>query len=378
MQAKNIAIAKEQKIDSLQALRAWAFLGVFLEHTKYYYRWPAFGVSIFFIMSGFLLTYRYENVELSVSLKKRFLFSWNKIKKLYPLHIMTMLCAVILTVASFIRHGASTGEINRLILKVVSHVTLLQTWIPDCTISISLIEPAWFLSTLMFLYFTFPWMKRLVERQSLMKLCLICVLILLAEIAACIPVTRKWGNPSVVYIWFMYCFPIFRLGDLFIGCVLKRLFFECKVKDMGTVRASIYELLATGLTLAVFFWCAEKHSNTVLDALDNWTTPYIPIAAIWVLLFAANKGLISRALTNRISIAVGNISPFAFLIHFVVVLYTPYLLSLMNISASGRLFTVIVLAELLASILLSFIYKYIDENYISKIFFAGRNKSLRT
>lgn len=376
MPAASTDIKKSQKIVSLQALRAFAFLGVFLEHAKFYSHWPPLWVSLFFVMSGFLLEYRYENVDLPVSLKSCFSFSWNKIKKLYPLHIMTMLCAVLLTVLRFIRHGTSAGEINRLILKVVSQTFLLQTWIPDVTISITLIEAAWFLSAMVFLYFSYPWIKRIVERYSIGKLLIIWLCFMMLQVAAFIPVSRIWGSRSVVYLWFMYCFPITRLGDLFIGCVLKRLLFESKMTSMGTVTGTICELFAAAVSWTIFVWCAESHSNVVLDALDNWTTPYMAVAAIWVLMFAANKGLITKALTNKISIAVGNISQYAFLIHFVVILYTPYLVSFLNIDNTGWRRAVIVLAEFLASIALSFIYKYFDEKYISRFFFAGKNKKL--
>jgi len=109
----------------------------------------------------------------------------------------------------------------------------------------------------------------------------------------------------------------------------------------------------------------------VLNALNNWTTPYIPIAAVWVLLFAANKGLLTRILFNRITLAIGNISAYAFLIHNIVTTYTSYLLSRMDITLSGWRGAIIIFAELALSIALSFCYKQLDRKYISKHFFAN-------
>lgn len=43
------------KIMSLQALRALAFLGIFLSHTNCFIQWPWLGVSTFFVLSGFLM-----------------------------------------------------------------------------------------------------------------------------------------------------------------------------------------------------------------------------------------------------------------------------------------------------------------------------------
>lgn len=44
------------KIQSLQSLRALAFTGIFLLHIGFKYNLSALGVSVFFVMSGFLMT----------------------------------------------------------------------------------------------------------------------------------------------------------------------------------------------------------------------------------------------------------------------------------------------------------------------------------
>ena len=377
MQTTGIGRQQGQKIASLQALRAWAFLGVFFEHAKFFIAWPTLGVSIFFVMSGFLMAARYENVDLAASPKDCFLFSWKKILKLYPLHILTMLCAAVFPLWSIIRDGFSIGPAVDLAENLLLHITLLQTWVPDCTIAVSLNGVSWYLSVTVFLYFVFPWLKRVVERGSLARLCLLCVLLLACETLACVLALRAWGNRSPGYIWFMYNFPIFRVGDFFVGCVLKRAFFESGVKRLGTIQTTILEVLATALTVLVYFWCASSHSNIVLQALNNWTTPFIPMAAVWVLLFAANKGLLTRALTNRVTVAVGNISAFAYLIHNIVVMAAPHLISRMRLPAGGLGTVLVVSAELAVSIALSVCYKRLDEKYISKLVPAGSGRPTR-
>lgn len=374
MQVTSIDIQKGQRIDSLQALRALAFLGIFFEHAHFCICWPTLGVSIFFVMSGFLMTKRYENVELIPSPKNCFFFSLKKIMKLYPLHIITMLCAAVLSAARIVNNNLSLRAIAGLANKIIFNAALLQTWFPDCTVSISLNEPAWFLSAAMFLYFMFPWLKKIINRYSTVELCILCVIVLLVQTISCVLFLDFLGDRKTVYIWFMYSFPVFRLGDFFIGCVIKRVFYEHNIKSIGTIKATVYELLATALTVLVFFWCAEEHDNIVLKALSNWTTPYILLAAVWVMLFAAKRGLLTRLLCNKMTIAVGNISAYAFLIHFVITLYTPYLLAQMNIADTGWRSAVIVLAELAVSIALSVCYKHFDKKIISKYLFTAHGR----
>lgn len=155
------------------------------------------------------------------------------------------------------------------------------------------------------------------------------------ELLCCIPFILFWGNDSPVYIWFMYCFPVFRLGDFFIGCVLKRMYFEGNYGKPGIVRGTIYEIIATEITVFVCLWHKIEQDNVVFLSLRNWTTVYIPLAAIWIILFVEKRGLITKAFSNKCFIFVGNISAYAFLIHYVVTQYTAILLSFFKLDIVG-------------------------------------------
>ena len=73
------------KSDSLQALRGLAFAGIFLGHF-YYFGWTPISVSVFFILSGFLLTTRknasYEKYGIADSFRE----AVRRISKLYQGH----------------------------------------------------------------------------------------------------------------------------------------------------------------------------------------------------------------------------------------------------------------------------------------------------
>ena len=69
-----------QKIESLQALRALAFLGIFLLHVGCGVEWATLGVACFFVLSGFLLVNSYRGKELELSIFNNFKFSIKKIK----------------------------------------------------------------------------------------------------------------------------------------------------------------------------------------------------------------------------------------------------------------------------------------------------------
>lgn len=53
----------KSKIQSIVALRAFAFIGIFLLHAGCSINWSNFGVAIFFILSGFLLALNHMESE---------------------------------------------------------------------------------------------------------------------------------------------------------------------------------------------------------------------------------------------------------------------------------------------------------------------------
>ena len=85
-------VSKRPYIVPLQGLRAFAFAGIFISHVSLnYMSCGACAVSLFFVLSGFLLTVRSMGRDLETHGFSCLAFSWNKIKKLFPLHILMSL-----------------------------------------------------------------------------------------------------------------------------------------------------------------------------------------------------------------------------------------------------------------------------------------------
>lgn len=77
---------RSKRIESLQGLRAIAFLAILISHSRVFNcgYLGAWGVSIFFVLSGFLMTYNYMPRQ-DFKYPSPLVFGWQKIKKLYPL-----------------------------------------------------------------------------------------------------------------------------------------------------------------------------------------------------------------------------------------------------------------------------------------------------
>lgn len=348
---------KESRLISIQALRAWAFLGIFLSHAGAAVKWSALGVSVFFTLSGFLMYKKHSNDEINLSYSDRAKFSWNRISKLYPLHLITMFFVAALVIMARIHYIGLRG-VAITIAEIFLNSTLTQTWIPYSSINTSLNGVAWYLSVAMFLYFMFPQICMWMKNKGNKTLLLMCIGILIAEVALCIPWIIVLGDDSPIYIWFMYFFPVFRMGDFFVGCSLAKWYFERNNQKHSIVISSAIEIAALTVTIAIFQCFKIESSNICMLALHNWTTIYIPIAAIWIILFAENKGMVTRILCNRASIFIGDISPYLFLIHYVVIQWTKSGMQYFSFEADGEIKYLIITAEFVLSVILSAAYSH--------------------
>lgn len=140
-----------RRIDSIQSLRAIAFLAVFMSHSRLFGLGflGAWGVSIFFVLSGFLMVYSYYP-KIDYAFPPAHRFAWQKIRKLYPIHILMTVACILYTILN-------EGKISaNLPIVTLLHTLLLQIWIPNSAFYETLNGVAWYLCVCAFTYFCFP------------------------------------------------------------------------------------------------------------------------------------------------------------------------------------------------------------------------------
>ena len=316
---------KPGRIGSLQAVRAMAFTGIFLCHAintfpgegmLYYvlFKSPGvWGVSVFFVLSGFLMTYSYWNRPIGKKFKDSFLFMIRKIRKLYPLHLLMLLAGSVYWLMM------QRETISGILKKLAITVPLIQTWFPVGYQGINSV--AWYLSACVFLYFCFPCLLGFIKRIENIKL-------LFAVISGIFIIQLLIGYGVFRYTlidmkWITYCHPVFRLGDFTIGGFMASLYIKRKAsagpkRSVSKLWGSVLEMISVALSIATCIFYTYSSDESVWY---TYTCLFIPSSVLLVYVFSMGSGIISGLLTNRFTLWLAAISPYAFLIHRLVIYY---------------------------------------------------------
>lgn len=358
-----------ERIGSLQVVRAIAFIGVFLYHAiktfpgegavyAFFAKSPGpWGVSVFFCLSGFLMTFSYWDRTPKYSLKDSVLFSVKKIKRLYPLHIIMLFCGAVYL---YLSHES----IIRIVKKLIITIPLVQTWLPVGYQAINSV--AWYLSVCLFLYFCFPFiLKIIIQGKSIMKSIIVIVLIFMLQLLFGFCVYR-YTNIDIK--WVTYCHPVFRLGDFIIGCLLASIYKNNISEQIDVWKCSVLEIIAIIMNIIVCVYHTVASDATVWF---TYTSLFIPSSIILVYAFSLDNGIISRLLKNRVVFWFATISPYAFLIHRLVIYYfhafVKYVLHYEQIS-----FLFVVIVPFAITVIAVYLYIFFESKVINGILIRKR------
>jgi peptidoglycan/LPS O-acetylase OafA/YrhL len=336
---------KLTRLDSLTSFRFIAALMVYLFHVGI---WSEFqtgyiGVSFFFILSGFILTYNYSNKLIHLDKKLVGKFYIARFSKIYPIHLLTFFLAVPYYFFIPLKH-----EPILYVFQAITNITLIHSWIPFGNISFNGVS--WSLSNEMFFYMILPLVITCGYKFRTKKLVLGVVIagfsLLLLITLTLLPPTNNFSR------WFAYYFPVTRSLEFIFGVFLGFVFLRTKNLKMNVPKGIFTTIEVITLSLLILIILL---SPNILQNL-RYGMVFIPFMGLLIITFAFQKGLLSRLLSNKVLIYLGEISFSFYMIHNLVL---SYIFFLWKPQINQNLLIVICL--LVSIILSSIMYHFYEE-----------------
>jgi peptidoglycan/LPS O-acetylase OafA/YrhL len=259
------------------------------------------GVSFFFVLSGFVLTWSMRPGDTTLRFWRRRVF------KIVPNHVVTFSVALILI--------AFAGEAIAL-WPTLMNLFLVDSWVPKYSYINSADGVSWSLSCEALFYLCFPLLILAIRRIRPAALwgtagALAGVSILLPYISLhFLPSTPvwPWGPSSWAQIWFVYVLPATRMVEFALGIVMARIVLTGKWIKLPLPVAA---LLLAGAYVATLYGPWHFLYNYVAVTI-------IPVALLIPAAAAADVKGLRTGLSGRTMVWLGEISFAFYLVHWLV------------------------------------------------------------
>jgi peptidoglycan/LPS O-acetylase OafA/YrhL len=265
------------------------------------------GVTVFFVLSGFVLAHNYFErfVEKpSVGLLHSYVVA--RLARVYPLYLLWLAWVALPTM------WKPTPAQVQLLWK---HALALQAWEPSLKDAFAFNSPGWSISVEFFLYACFPLLVLLlvpIRRSSRgTGVALAVVALAMAGVTLYFEYTGrgdlKLEHPDSAHHW-LYRYPATRLGDFLLGMLAARLVrLRAPLSELGAAA------LATGSTVvALVLMCWPSHNGTAA----SWDVSFaLPSVVLIYALASAPASLPARLLSSKPLLLLGESSYALYLCH---------------------------------------------------------------
>lgn len=260
------------------------FLGHFQSKDIFFGRiapnlWINFGVTYFFILSGFVLTYSYRNRIDKFDGKVYYNFMLSRLARVYPIYFFAMCLSIYVG----IHWNHEVFSLSRILLNTF----LLQAWNPPQLINF----PSWSLSCELFFYgvFIFLLLKiKKVEKEHWLPLILVLYILELLVIIICYQLLEANLGSKLN--------PIFHALQFLIGIVAAFIHMENEKKYIISQKTNISIVIM--LVLLMFF----------LKPLSGYEPESVPLYVFFILLVSHKSFPLANFFSKKRFVLLGNAS----------------------------------------------------------------------
>lgn len=313
----------------LTSLRFFAALAIVIEHTKANFHATAwitsalpydYGVSFFFVLSGFILTYTHPKIN---GIRDAYNFYVARFARVWPLHVATFVLVLIVLERNWWFVGISSEhwlEIG------IANLLLLHAWVPLMGVFFSFNGASWSISAELFFYLMFPlllnrWARTWHWKNLLVIFCGCAILT--------VTTVRGWpnGDPHFPLVLsstgIAYISPFVRIIEFVIGINAASIFVRYENRVPGCMAVWTIIEIASLLSIPEMWVLTRSLPDQIAGhslGASSWTlfaahSGAAPAFGLVVLVMAFGRGLLSRALGWRPLIILGEASFALYMVH---------------------------------------------------------------
>ncbi len=273
------------------------------------------GVSCFFVLSGFILSYAYPQLK---GPKETLRFFIARVARVWPAHIATALLSVCLL------HLNIWQPIGKKIPWItLANLTMTHGWILTERSYFSFNAPSWSISTEFFFYLCFPLLIYNFAKTWKIKIMVAALFVLCCfGISVVVHTSLAHISLSEIYQRYLYINPLARVFEFVTGMAIFLLYVQLKGKEPSSKLLTVFEILIISAIIleVVFISAFMKHYF-----IHPYTHPYfywlrycggVLFYAALILILALGKGLVARMLSNSFFVKLGDISYSVYLVHW--------------------------------------------------------------
>ncbi|OXM53100.1 acyltransferase family protein [Amycolatopsis alba] len=267
----------------------------------------ALGVTFFFVLSGFVLTWSARDGDSATSFWRR------RFVKIMPNYVVAWILAMVLYVGAKATLFQSLGSLF-----------MLQVWTPYFTSHLPVNPPSWSLAVEAVFYLAFPLIYLGVRRipAQRLKFWIIGAIVAVAAtplittllVPAGPEVMAHADGTSPIHYWFAYILPIPRLLDFGLGILVARAVMLGRWRDIGM----LWSGLLVAASYVVCFFVPYLYGLRVV-----FLVPAVMLTAAAAI--ADNEGRFTL-FRNRAMVWLGEISFAFYMVHYIVLAFTRKLL----------------------------------------------------
>jgi len=358
-----IADASERPaIPALTGLRFIAAISVVIAHGAA--TWPAvaslstitywletgggIGMTMFFVLSGFVIHYNYANLIVTGKLSGVAHFLWLRFARLYPLFLLVLAFDVIAgpELIDFLK-GNNFGEP---LTALPYYLLFVQSWVylvgrdHSLTYLIGRDLPlTWSVSTEWFFYVAYPAVMLILIRLKSLRGTFVAALLWCGVWGAAVSSlydhipeisawsVQKYGHLAAVpndsyWRWLLYFSPYVRIGEFILGCLSAHLYMQLQAIRISSIERKVgsfltYLAIATIPVVIYLMYAPDVGENFFRKMSLNFGLA--PSVAASILGLARYNTIWSRWLSTHPMVALGDASYSIYLLHILIYMAMP-------------------------------------------------------